>query len=59
MQQRAIDQLMDWPNPSGSPVLKALLEFKPWMLALAVFLACALGVALMEHFRDTSFWAAR
>jgi hypothetical protein len=27
------------------------------MLALAVFLACALGVAVMEHFRDTSMWA--
>jgi hypothetical protein len=29
------------------------------MLALAVFLACALGVAVMEHFRDTSIWASR
>jgi hypothetical protein len=50
---------MDWRNPSGSPIFtpKALLEFKPWMLALAVFLACALGVAVMEHFRDTSMWA--
>lgn len=51
---------MDRRNPPGSPVtvtLKALLDFKPWMLALAVFLACALGVALMEHFRDTSMWA--
>lgn len=51
---------MDRRNPSGSPFTftpKVLLEFKPWMLALAVFLACALGVALMEHFRDTSMWA--
>ena len=37
---------------------KGLLEFKPWMLALAVFLACALGVAVMEQFRDArSMWA--
>jgi hypothetical protein len=50
---------MERQNPTGSPVFnaKALLEFKPWMLALAVFLACALGVAVMEHFRDTSMWA--
>ncbi len=35
-----------------------LLEFKPWMLALAVFLACALGVAVMEQFRDgRAMWA--
>ena len=37
---------------------KGLLEFKPWMLALAVFLACALGVAVMEQFREaSSIWA--
>ncbi len=37
---------------------RAILEFKPWMLALAVFLACALGVAVMEQFRDAqSMWA--
>jgi hypothetical protein len=37
---------------------KGLLEFKPWMLALAVFLACAIGVAVMEQFRDArSMWA--
>ncbi len=37
---------------------KGLLEFRPWMLALAVFLACALGVALMEQFSDAaSMWA--
>ncbi len=35
-----------------------LLEFRPWMLALAVFLACALGIALMEQFRDgRDLWA--
>ncbi len=37
---------------------KGLLEFRPWMLALAVFLACALGIAVMEQFRDApSMWA--
>lgn len=44
----------------GAPLLAArwLLEFKPWMLALAVFLGCALGIALMEHFRDArAMWA--
>jgi hypothetical protein len=36
----------------------ALLEFKPWMLAVAVFLACAIGVAVMEQFRDPrTMWA--
>lgn len=35
-----------------------LLEFRPWMLALAVFLACAIGIAIMEQARDTrSMWA--
>ncbi len=37
---------------------KGLLGFRPWMLALAVFLACALGIAVMEQFRDGgSMWA--
>jgi hypothetical protein len=37
---------------------KGLLEFRPWMLALAVLLACALGIAVMEQFRDgRSVWA--
>lgn len=37
---------------------RGLLEFKPWMLALAVLLGCALGIALMEHFRDArAMWA--
>jgi hypothetical protein len=35
-----------------------LLEFRPWMLALAVFLACAIGIAIMEQARDPrSMWA--
>jgi hypothetical protein len=35
-----------------------LLEFRPWMLALAVFLACALGIVVMEQFRDdAAMWA--
>ena len=29
-----------------------LLPFKPWMLALAVFLGCAIGVAIMEDLRS-------
>lgn len=47
-------------NEHRAPLLAAgaLLEFKPWMLALAVFLACALGVAVMEQFRDGgAMWA--
>jgi hypothetical protein len=38
-------------------MLKALLDFKPWMLALAVFLACAIGIGLMERLRDHDLWA--
>jgi hypothetical protein len=38
-------------------MLKALLDFKPWMLALAVFLACAIGIGLMERLRDHDVWA--
>jgi hypothetical protein len=35
-----------------------LLEFRPWMLAAAVFLACAIGIAIMEQVRDgQSQWA--
>jgi len=48
------------PLEHRDPLLaaKGLLEFKPWMLALAVFLACALGVTVMEQFRDASaIWA--
>jgi hypothetical protein len=29
-----------------------LLEFHPWMLALIVFLACAIGVTVMEQLRE-------
>jgi hypothetical protein len=36
---------------------KGLLEFKPWMLALAVLLACALGVAVMHQFDGRAMWA--
>jgi hypothetical protein len=37
----------------GSLLARAeeLLEFHPWMLALAVFLACAIGIAVMEQVR--------
>jgi hypothetical protein len=38
-----------------------LFTFRPWMLALAVFLACAIGIALMERLRgpDDLFAQAR
>lgn len=35
-----------------------LLEFRPWMLAFAVFLACAIGIAIMETSRENAdMWA--
>lgn len=41
-----------------SPHPRDLLEFRPWMLALAVFLACAIGIAIMEQARDPrAMWA--
>lgn len=44
-------------RPKGFPP-SALLEFRPWMLALAVLLACALGVAVMEQVRAArTMWA--
>jgi hypothetical protein len=44
------------PRAPRSP--KELLEFHPWMLALAVFLACAIGIAVMEQVRDArEMWA--
>ncbi len=33
-------------------LLEELLEFHPWMLALAVFMACAIGIAVMEQLRE-------
>jgi hypothetical protein len=49
------------PRKPGQPAqrpLDRLLEFRPWMLALAVFLACAIGVAIMERSRDDGqMWA--
>jgi hypothetical protein len=45
-------------NPRPRLSLPDLLEFRPWMLALAVFLACAIGIAIMEQVRDTrDVWA--
>ena len=42
--------------PRFSP--SVLLEFRPWMLAIAVFLACAIGVAVMEQVREArAMWA--
>ncbi len=47
---------MDPRTPFGRA--RDLLEFRPWMLALAVFLACALGIAVMEQVRDAhAIWA--
>jgi hypothetical protein len=52
---------MERPNaPMGRHPSRAasVLEFRPWMLALAVFLACALGVTVMEQFREgRALWA--
>jgi hypothetical protein len=46
-------------KPGGEPHLpqalrrvQELLEFHPWMLALAVFMACAIGIAVMEQIRE-------
>ncbi len=47
------------PRPAG--VHRRLVEwfaFRPWMLAAAVLLACALGVAVMEELRSPrEMWA--
>jgi len=46
------------PTRTPRTRLEALLEFHPWMLALAVFLACAIGIAIMERSRDDgTMWA--
>lgn len=35
-----------------------LLAFRPWMLAAAVILACALGIAILEDLRSARpMWA--
>lgn len=53
---------MERPNPSGRRAARfspgSLLEFRPWMLALAVFLACAIGVAVMKQVAEArAIWA--
>jgi hypothetical protein len=53
---------MEWRTPGEHRVplfdSKGLLGFRPWMLALAVFLACAIGVVVMEQRRDArAMWA--
>ena len=54
--------MADWDDDrqGGAPLSpKDLLEFRPWMLALAVFLACAIGITLMEQVREArDMWAA-
>ena len=42
----------DFHLPRPVRRLLVLLEFHPWMLALVVFLACAVGVAIMEQLRE-------
>lgn len=37
--------------PRQRPAPEEFLPFRPWMLALAVLLGCALGVAIMEDLR--------
>jgi hypothetical protein len=52
---------MDPRTPAQDPApwwrASRLLEFRPWMLAAAVFLACALGIAIMERFDGRVMWA--
>lgn len=44
--------------PRTRPPPEEFLPFRPWMLALAVLLACALGVAIMEDLRGPrEVWA--
>ena len=46
------------PPRRPRPAPEELLPFRPWMLALAVLLACALGVAIMEDLRaPRELWA--
>jgi hypothetical protein len=53
MMQRPTEQ---GQRPRGQP--EEFLPFRPWMLALAVLLACALGVAIMEDLRaPRDMWA--
>jgi hypothetical protein len=46
---------MRWTDPHLPRQVRrllVLLEFHPWMLALVVFLACAVGIAVMEQLRE-------
>ncbi len=53
MTQRSTDQAQ---RPRGAQ--GEFLPFRPWMLALAVLLACALGVAILEDLRaPQELWA--
>jgi hypothetical protein len=43
------------PSTGSRP---GLLEFRPWMLAVAVILGCLLGIAVMERLRaPREMWA--
>ncbi len=46
------------PRQTRRPATEEFLPFRPWMLAVAVLLGCALGVAIMEDLRaPTELWA--
>jgi len=50
------DRTPDQRVPRKPP--EEFLPFRPWMLAIAVLLACALGVAIMEDLRaPREMWA--
>jgi len=52
--------MMHRPPPQGQRrgPPEEFLPFRPWMAALAVLLACALGVAIMEDLRaPRDLWA--
>ena len=52
-----MDRPGERPTPAPVQSAKDLFAFRPWMLAAAVILACALGVAVMEDLRAPEMWA--
>lgn len=52
-----MDRPGERPTQAPVPSAKDLFAFRPWMLAAAVILACALGVAVMEELRAPVMWA--
>ncbi len=53
-----MDERTDATPLPPRPPEEELLPFRPWMLAAAVLLACALGVAVMER-SSSDLWASR